>query len=94
MTNERCVTACQSAGYSVAGNEYGTECYCGNAIINGGALTADSQCSMKCGGNSAEKCGAGSRMSIFAAGNLTVYAVPVAQKTGLPGKWEYKGCIS
>ncbi|KAI4254185.1 MAG: hypothetical protein LQ352_003232 [Teloschistes flavicans] len=49
---------------------------------------------MNCAGNPAEKCGAGSRMSIFAIGNLTTYAVPVTQKTGLPGKWEYQGCIS
>lgn len=94
MTNEKCVAACQAAGYSVAGTEYSTECYCGNAVINGGALTTDSQCYMTCGGNSAENCGAGSRMSIFATGNLMAYAVPAAQTTGLPGKWQYKGCIS
>lgn len=33
-------------------------------------------------------------MTIFAIGNLTVLDVPVAQKTNLPGKWEYKGCLS
>ena len=33
-------------------------------------------------------------MSIFAKGNLTTYAVPQAQKTNLPGKWEYQGCLS
>jgi len=94
MTNERCIAACQAAGYSVAGNEYSTECYCGNAIINGGALIADTQCYMTCGGNSSENCGAGSRMSIFVNGNLTTYGVPIAQTTGLPGKWQYQGCIS
>lgn len=94
MTNEQCIAACQAAGYSVAGNEYSTECYCGNAIINGGALVADTQCSTTCGGNSSENCGAGSRMSIFAMGNLNTYGVPAAQTSGLPGKWQYKGCIS
>lgn len=94
MTNEQCITSCQAAGYSVAGNEYSTECYCGNAIINGGALVADTQCYMTCGGNSSEMCGAGSRMSIFAMGNLKTYGVPAAQTSGLPGKWQYKGCIS
>ena len=94
MTVEKCVAACQTAGYSVAGMEYSSECYCGNAVINGGKLTTDSQCSMTCSGNSAEKCGAGSRMSIYANGTLTTYDVPVNQKTDLPGKWEYKGCIS
>lgn len=26
MTNEACQTACESAGYSIAGTEYGAEC--------------------------------------------------------------------
>ena len=94
MTNEKCVAACQTAGYSVAGMEYGQECYCGNAIINGGNTTAESDCNMACAGNSAEKCGAGNRMSIYANGTLTTFDVSANQKTGLPGKWQYAGCIS
>ncbi|KAL8943818.1 MAG: hypothetical protein Q9216_000811 [Gyalolechia sp. 2 TL-2023] len=93
-TVARCVNACQTAGYVVAGMEFGSECYCGNAAFNGPALVADSQCSMKCPGNPAEKCGAGARLSVYASGNLTVYPVPKAQSADLPGKWEYKGCIS
>lgn len=112
MTIEKCVGACVTAGYSVAGVEYArsvpimlisvvgtneqrSECFCGNAIVNGGSLAAsDSQCNMNCGGNAAEKCGAGSRMSVYAIGPLITYPIPSVQTTGLPGKWEYKGCIS
>ncbi|KAL8878579.1 MAG: hypothetical protein Q9198_003640, partial [Flavoplaca austrocitrina] len=70
------------------------ECYCGNALINGPALAAESQCDKACSGNPTQKCGGASRMTIFATGNLTVLDVPVPQKTNLPGKWEYKGCLS
>ncbi|KAI4190389.1 MAG: hypothetical protein L6R41_000841 [Letrouitia leprolyta] len=90
----QCVNACQTAGYTVAGMEYGIECFCGNALYNGPALVADSQCSMNCPGNAAQKCGAGSRLSVYATGNLTVYPVPKAQSTNLPGKWEYQGCVA
>lgn len=60
----------------------------------GALATSDSQCSMNCGGNPAQKCGAGSRMSVYALGDLTVVPVPKSQKTDLPGKWEWKGCLA
>ena len=66
--------------------------------VNADALSlanvSDSQCSTNCAGNAAEKCGAGSRLSVYATGNLTVWPVPKTQTTDLPGKWEYKGCLS
>ncbi|KAI4286828.1 MAG: hypothetical protein L6R35_003921 [Caloplaca aegaea] len=95
MTIEKCVSACVTLGYKVAGLEFGNECFCGSAIVNGGALaTAETQCSMNCGGNPSQKCGAGSRMSVYALGDLTIYPVPEIQKTDLPGKWAYKGCLA
>ncbi|KAL8771823.1 MAG: hypothetical protein Q9209_002761 [Squamulea sp. 1 TL-2023] len=94
QTNDKCIAACVAAGYSVAGMEFANECYCGNALINGAALAAESQCDKKCSGNAAQTCGGASRMTIFATGNLTVLPVPVPQKTNLPGKWEYKGCLA
>ena len=33
-------------------------------------------------------------LSIYSNGTLTSYDVPVPQKTNLPGKWEYKGCLA
>ncbi|KAI4257110.1 MAG: hypothetical protein L6R42_005853, partial [Xanthoria sp. 1 TBL-2021] len=94
QTQGKCITACQAAGYTVAGMEYSNECYCGKALINGPAVAAETQCSSSCSGDATQKCGGASRMTIFAIGNLTVLDVPVAQKTSLPGKWEYKGCLS
>lgn len=83
--------------------EYGTECFCGNEIINGGKLAAaDTECSMNCAGNAQQKCGAGNRMSIyytnggplpFASSTPTPPATK-AQTTGLPGSWTYQGCLT
>ncbi|KAL8904506.1 MAG: hypothetical protein Q9207_003228 [Kuettlingeria erythrocarpa] len=49
---------------------------------------------MNCGGDATQKCGAGSRMSVYALPPLTVFSPPTIQKTNLPGKWEYKGCLA
>ena len=95
LTVESCVATCSGLGYSIAGMEYYTQCYCGDAIINQGVLaTSQSDCNTACGGNSAEMCGGGDRMSIY-SNQTTVYVqpIPVVQNTSLPGNWEYQGCL-
>ena len=60
LTIESCVATCVSKGYSVAGLEYSSQCFCGNDIQNGGALaTSDTDCSLTCSGNNKEICGNG-----------------------------------
>lgn len=93
QTVESCISACSQLGYSVSGTEYGSQCFCGNAIYSGGALApSDTDCNMACSGNAAEKCGAGNRLSIYSNSTLTTYQPAAVQKTGLPGSWTYDGC--
>ncbi|KAK6596307.1 WSC domain-containing protein [Botrytis cinerea] len=96
MTVESCIQNCITAGYSIAGMEYYTQCYCDSAIINLGALaSSDSQCNTPCGGNVNQMCGGGDRMSIYSnQTNLIVRQLPVIQNTSLPGSWKYKGCLT
>ena len=64
LTVESCINSCIAQGYIVAGMEYAAQCFCGNGVVNGGALaSSDTQCNMACSGNSQEMCGAG--VSIF-----------------------------
>jgi hypothetical protein len=95
LTVESCVAACVALGYSIAGMEYYTQCFCGNALINEAALAAsDTDCNTACGGNSAEMCGGGDRMSIYSnETTLVITPVPEIQLTGLPGSWNYSGCL-
>ncbi|KAF8534900.1 putative glyoxal oxidase precursor [Trichophaea hybrida] len=94
LTIESCISACVGLGYTVAGMEYSTQCFCDNFMRNGGSLaSADTDCGMACGGNSAEKCGGPNRMSVYANGTLQVYQPPRAQNTSLPGNWKYQGCL-
>ncbi|KAH6667842.1 WSC domain-containing protein [Halenospora varia] len=63
MTLELCATFCSS--YKYFGVEWSVECYCGNDFTAGAALVDSSECSMTCGGNSEELCGAGDRLSVY-----------------------------
>ena len=65
MTIEACVSGCQAKGYSKAGAEYSTQCFCDVVIGSGGSLIGDNQCNMVCGGNDREYCGGSSRLSVY-----------------------------
>ncbi|KAF8860151.1 hypothetical protein BDZ45DRAFT_688777 [Acephala macrosclerotiorum] len=93
-TLQVCVAACAAAGYTIAGAEYGVQCFCGDAIYNGGVLaTNQADCSVACPGNTAEDCGAGNRMSLYSLGTPEAYQAPAAQTSGLLTGWTYGGCL-
>ncbi len=59
LTIELCVNACQAAGYTKAGAEYGGECFCDNVFADSGGPAEDgaAQCNMPCNGKKSELCG-------------------------------------
>ncbi|KAH8592518.1 WSC domain-containing protein [Bisporella sp. PMI_857] len=63
MTIDKCEAVCSA--YTYFGVEYGRECYCGNTLGEGSGPTQASECSFTCPGNSAQFCGAGSRLSLY-----------------------------
>ncbi|KAJ7293964.1 hypothetical protein C8J57DRAFT_1270464 [Mycena rebaudengoi] len=66
MTQDSCISTCDSKGYIYGGPQYGKECWCGNSLANNlGLATASSECNMACAGNSSQMCGAGYRMNLF-----------------------------
>jgi hypothetical protein len=62
-TVEKCQAACQANGYRYAGMEFGSQCFCGNSIGNGGAPV--SSCAMPCPGDSTEVCGGSNALSLY-----------------------------
>jgi hypothetical protein len=72
MTEELCLGTCQAKGYSMAGIEYGKECYCGNVLAGTTTVApggmADCQV-MLCPGNMKEICAAGNRLLIYSMGS-------------------------
>ncbi|PQE05183.1 WSC domain-containing protein [Rutstroemia sp. NJR-2017a BBW] len=93
-TVEVCVNTCIGMGYTIAGLEYSSQCFCDNALRNGPSTASQASCNMPCSGNSTEMCGAGNILSIYSKGNFTVYKAPVTQISNLPGGWTYQGCYS
>jgi hypothetical protein len=89
-----CVNQCASSGFTIAGVEYGVQCFCGNAIYYGGVPAAtQSDCSTPCPGNATETCGAGNRINLYSLGTPQTYQPPAAQTSGLPANWKYMGCL-
>lgn len=66
MSVLQCTNACQAAGYSLAGVEYSSECYCDNQLRNTGSAGFDG-CNMLCSGNSSEYCGGSNRINVYQA---------------------------
>jgi hypothetical protein len=94
LTQQSCVETCASAGYIIAGMEYSVQCFCDNAIYNGGALAPEqTDCDDACSGDSNEICGGGDRLTVYSIGTPQVFQPPAAQTAGLPANWAYQGCL-
>ncbi|CED83113.1 beta-1,6-N-acetylglucosaminyltransferase, contains WSC domain [Phaffia rhodozyma] len=56
VTPETCMANCLQKGYTIAGVEWGDECYCGNSFAGGGGA-ASTACNVACVGDSSSTCG-------------------------------------
>lgn len=61
MSTYSCSQFCKN--YKYFGTEFGTECYCGNALGTG--MVYGNQCNMACAGATAEICGGSMRLSVY-----------------------------
>ncbi|KAI1789214.1 WSC-domain-containing protein [Ganoderma leucocontextum] len=78
MTVGSCLSTCASKGYSMAGVEYGRECYCGNSFANSqGNALASSVCNMACAGDKASTCGGSWALTAFKFNSVNV-ALPTS----------------
>ena len=70
LTPEFCAWQCHQLNFSLAGTEYRTECYCGNALRGQQTVLTPDHCAMPCSGKAnktapAETCGGFKAMSVF-----------------------------
>lgn len=86
MTVESCQSFCATNNYGLAGLEYRTECFCGNALQQYSQV-GFTGCTLPCSGNASEICGGSSRLSVY---NLTTYIPPTTVKS--VGTYVSKGC--
>jgi hypothetical protein len=64
VSNTACVNYCASKGFSIAGTEYGGECYCGNNLSTLEKLD-ESKCSKACKGDASQKCGGDWALTLY-----------------------------
>ncbi|WVR06724.1 hypothetical protein IAU60_003756 [Kwoniella sp. DSM 27419] len=66
VTQASCASFCNDNGFTIAGVEYGSECWCGNILTNGASLTLTSQaCTMQCAGDNTAICGGGNALNLI-----------------------------
>ncbi|KAI7500184.1 WSC-domain-containing protein [Hortaea werneckii] len=91
-TVEKCTQTCADKGYSIAGIEFGSQCFCGNALGYAATQVIDSSCQTPCPGNSSEICGGGNRLSLFSNGQPVVNGQPGTPET--IGAFTYLNCYT
>ncbi|KAI1789216.1 WSC-domain-containing protein [Ganoderma leucocontextum] len=72
MTHEACISTCATQGFSMAGIEFGRECYCGHSFQNGAGDALDpASCNVVCAGDDLSTCGGSWALTAFQS-NITI----------------------
>ena len=91
-TVELCTSTCAGGKDTIAGMEYGSQCFCGSALGYQATEVVDSSCSMLCPSNSSETCGGINRLSLFSNGRPVIQAAPGTPET--VGAFYYAACYT
>jgi hypothetical protein len=70
VTNTKCVAYCGAKGYSIAGTEYGGQCFCGNDLSPSTALN-ETSCDMPCEGDGTQVCGGSMALTVYSTSKNT-----------------------
>lgn len=74
MTGAQCAATCQSRGFTYAGTQYGSYCFCGNEYGKSGPAA---NCNVPCAGNPGEMCGGAWANSVYRTGTGALMQSPV-----------------
>lgn len=69
VTNTKCVAYCAKAGFTMAGTEFGGQCFCGNELV-GSSKADESQCNVPCEGDASQTCGGKLTLSVYKTSNV------------------------
>ena len=88
MTPSKCISFCESGGYSFAGVEYARECFCGQNLKVKSVKKDDKECNMACMGDGNVKCGGTNRLNVFTSGAPQIVTNLGPASSG----WTFKSC--
>ena len=60
------VYSCAANGWTMAGTEYGGQCFCGNQLV-GSSKADEAKCNMPCDGNAGQTCGGSMVLSVWSS---------------------------
>jgi hypothetical protein len=81
-TPAACIALCGDRGFSLAGVEYGYECFCASSYVAGPPAVANvSDCNVPCAGDATQTCGGGLRLQIYTNPDA------LAEAAALPSGW-------
>ena len=63
LTPQLCIESCSY--YTFAGLREGDKCFCGNTIPSYSDVVGDSECSLKCSGDTKQMCGSRRKMNVY-----------------------------
>ena len=79
MSNELCIAFCRIQGYGLAGTENGSQCFCGDSLVDSWLLD-DSECSSGCTSGDGGSCGGAWALSMWSPnGKIRIVAGPELQ---------------
>jgi hypothetical protein len=71
VTNTKCIAYCSERGYSMAGTEYGGQCFCADTLSSESSKLDDTKCNMPCEGDESETCGGSLALSVYSKSSST-----------------------
>eukprot|EP01064_Diplonema_japonicum_P039206 TRINITY_DN977_c0_g5_i1.p1 TRINITY_DN977_c0_g5~~TRINITY_DN977_c0_g5_i1.p1 ORF type:complete len:2288 (+),score=451.00 TRINITY_DN977_c0_g5_i1:87-6950(+) len=80
ITRGECSNVCRHNGYTYAGLQSGTECWCSNTLTNA-KRTGIGACKTKCRGWDAQTCGGSFRNEVYAVVDVPAQPAPVSEGT-------------
>jgi len=83
MSNAACVEFCQSHNFTVSGTSFGSQCYCGDALVDS-YRTGPARCNTTCSADSFDLCGGPMALTVYSpngdppieAGQILAYTIP------------------
>src|SRR5271155_590192 len=85
LTNEKCINYCRERGYSIAGTQSGSQCFCGNTLSSTTLLIDETACATSCSGDDTQVCGDNQKLSVYATYNVSGTTF---DRTTIRSKWE------
>src|SRR5277367_825121 len=91
LTNEKCIDYCRNKGYSIAGTQSGSQCFCGNTLTSTTLVIDENACATSCTGDNTQVCGDNQKLSVYATYNVSGTTF---NRTSIRSNWEEVGCVS